>query len=271
MNEQNLPEAPEAKKFSSSDFTNNLADEDGHFLTAVAEQKQKQKIRLLVILSAICVLLGIGFLGSRFLNYYDRTLRNVLFDYREGESVISSDISDGGEKALAISDSIGGSIHIDAVEMWFSISNRTIEDSISGMIYEYSGVGESLSIRTGVRNALLTKKSSLRRRSGVCEEEQKGEWTTVSDAQLPCLLDFCFSATDHGNSLLHFDSSYSTRVNGTAYNCEVWLLETKLNGITSYFTLYRYYGSDNRLSAVRVLPGSSNLMAVYEIKNYTFL
>ena len=269
MNGRIQPDAPQEKKFSSSDFSDEFTEDSSFVQTAAGELKQKRRVRLLLILSALCVLIGIGFICNQTLNFYDRTLRKLQFDYRDGESASSSDLSEEGEKALAIYESIGSNIRISAIEMWFDLSDRTLADSLSEMQYEQSGIGEMLNVKTGIRNWLLTTKRSLRRRGGVCEEERKGEWTKVSDAQLPCLTDFCFSVSDHGDSKLRFDSSFGTVVNGTSYTCEIWLLETKLNGFTSYFTLYRYYGTDDRLASVRVLPGSSELMAVYEIKDYS--
>ena len=269
MNEHNQPAAPEAKKFSSADFADGLTDDGVLLQSAADEQKQKRRMRLLLILTTVCILLGVGFICNQTLNFYDRTLRKLHFDYRDGETVAVSDVSETGEKAVAINDSITGSIRISAVELWFDLSDQSLADSLSEMEYEMSGVGEFLTVKTGVRNWLLTKKRSLQRRNGVCEEKQKDEWISVSDAQLPYLTDFCFSVADHNNSKLQFESSCTTMVNSTAYTCETWLLETKMNGITSYFTLYRYYGQDDRLAAVRVLQGSSNLMAVYEIKDYS--
>ena len=260
MKEQNRPEP---KQFSSADF----ADE-AILVTAASEQKQKRKVRLLLILTALCILLGIGFFGLRKLNFYERTLRALNFDYRLREEVSPIELPNPGEKAAAVAGTIGGTVKLSTVEMWFDIKEQ-LAGSVSAMEYEYSGAGEKLSVKTGVRDGLLTKKQNLRRFGGKTEAETKDDWDAVSDALLPCLYDFCFAAADHGDSYLQCSQSYQSVVGSSTYTCEIWLLQTPTNGMTSYFTLYRYYGKDGRLAAVRVAPGSSDLMAVYEIKDYS--
>ena len=262
------PMIPEAKQFSSADFTDGLSEDGSLLVTAAEERKQKRKVRLLLILTLLCVLLGVSFICNQTLNYYDRTINALSFDYRQREEVDPAPLPEAGEKAQAVAASVGSSVKVSTVEMWFDAQEK-LANTLSGMEYEYSSSGETLSVRTGIRDWFLTKKRSLRRTSGKSEEELGETWNEVSDAEFPCLYDFFFAVEDSDMRLLQCSSSYATTVGSTRYTCEIWLLQTVMNGQIEYFTLYRYYGENGRLAAVRVLQSGTTMMAVYEIKDYS--
>lgn len=260
--------SPEGKQFSSADFADSSIEEGTLLVTAADDRKRRRKLLILLILTLLCILVGVGFYLSRTMSFYNRTIRSLNFDYRQREEVTADPAAETGAKGLALAGSVGGTVQVRAVEMWFDAS-EVLADSVSEMDYTYSGSGEELSVRSGGKNGLRTQKQTLRRTGGKSESEQDDGWVQVSDSELPCLYDFFFAAGDHDQSIIWCDSSYHSVVGDTAYTCEIWLLETKMNGQTEYFTLYRYYGADNKLAAVRVLQSETNMMAVYDIKDYS--
>ena len=256
---QELPVVPPPAE-SESEF---------HYEPIEDPDKFRRKVKILLILVAVCVLIGILFFVNNTFNFYDMHIRKQRFDYRKGETVGKTVSEDTSELAVRLSEQIRQPlVQIQAEQSTFGLNGDYLSQ-ITAYDYIFAADKEELSFRTGIEDWILTESGTLRRTAAGVERKKGSEWTAETEEPMPALYDYCFAAADRGQTKLAFNASYDTRVNDNDYRCEIWLMETQSSGMTFYYTLYRYYQPDGQLAAVRVLRNNQQLMYVYEIKNYT--
>lgn len=273
MNEEmnnNTPETAEEEqpKFVKPEFPP-VTEEYAPLADAVgAEVKQSRKFKLLVILMILAALLGIYLLFAGKLSFYERTLRHIGFDYRDGE-IIGESVNPDTSIAEQLAEQFQGKSIAFRTVRYSMYNDRTMTNSVSEYDITLSANGGSSTQRTGLANRLLTQKEQILDENGSIKEKTLFKWHDVADLSIPCL-DVLFFAVDQTDSYIaQLDSSSSSVINGETYQCEIWLVEILDQAAPVYFTTYRYY-TDGQLAGVRVLNSNSEIMDIYDIKDYAF-
>lgn len=239
---------------------------------AVDKEERKRAVkRILLILLIVTAVLATLFLifGKNF-NFYRRGMRNLEFDYRDGEGVQREDTQNGGEYSLALAGRYAtGKVRIEAYSYGIDTESGETLDYLSEFDYLGTASEETLTEKSCSSDMYLSSESKFRKDAETGEVGQKrgGKYETSADLYFPGLRDFCVSASSRGRSKLSFHESYDTTVGANSYTCEVWLLEDD-TGAPVYYTLYRYF-SAGELCAVRVLRSDSTLMEIYDIREIT--
>ncbi len=234
--------------------------EEVPFVPYVTEARQansrRKKIALIILalLSAAALLLG-GFLFfARRYNFYSKTMKNLQFDYRNGESMDEETKTDLAARAEALAGKIGSNVRLHANVYAFSV-NRELSSTVSQYDYTRTADEENLHICTGKEGWFSTASTDLKH--SLNQED--------SEAAFPHLYAFFFAAESSDDFTLQCVDSYYTGVGKTTYVCEVYVMDTA----DTNYTLYRYYCGDT-LKAVRVLSTQTERMDVYDITELTF-
>lgn len=264
MDEKNTP-VPE--HFSSADMIEQVGvlTEEDKLPPVIDEAKQKRRVVLLISLIAVTVLAAAFMICNRQFNYFDRTLKTLQFDYREGETVDEETEVPLAEKSLALARRTEGQpVSLNAVKLCFSYSG-TLSETVSVQDYRSDGTTETLDASTGTSGLMFPVKRHYRRTGDVTEMQDGSKWVPAASDALPRLADLCFGAVSHDGITLACLDSYRTVIGTTAYICELWLVDCTQGDTVSHYTVYRYFSGDT-LCGVRVLAGDSDTMDVYDIR-----
>lgn len=228
-------------------------------------RKKKLLLTILVILGTFLVLLFGFILVSRYASLYARTVRNLGFDYRQGEQSSDSLLSNDTSVAVEIASQLQGeSVSIDAVTMLFD-ENGGYTPTLTLYDYHRNDAESTLMMKTCAAFWLPVESTELKQTGDVCYTKSGGDWVQDDSLQIPDLYAYCFSVDeDDGFSLYQ---RYSSTVDDDVYLCELWLMEDRSGDETIYNTLYRYYDGDT-LCGVRLLPSYSTDMLVFDIREY---
>lgn len=232
-----------------------------------SQAKQSGKLRLLLVLALIAALLGGLLVYNNHFAFYERTLRNLNFDYQNGETT-SKSFPTKSQYAQNIAKNLyGKTISLHTVMYAFD-SAQTLQRTLTVYDYSVSPDSAEMTAKTGTTKWLFTDTQKMRMHGSTVEEHKNGHWEEVEANQFPYFDLFFFATenTDQYSASLY--DSYPTTVGSTLYHCEVWLIELYQGNSPIYYTLYRYYLND-KLTAVRMLNDRSDLMYVYDIQDYT--
>lgn len=233
-----------------------------------AEAKQSRKIKLLIILMIIAALLGVYLLLAGKLSFYERTLRHLNFDYREGELTTESNDSDTSYAEQIAQQFDGKQISYHAVEYTMN-ADYSLAPSVSEYNVTISPDSGESTKRTGFAKRMLTKKEQLLDENGSVKSKSFFQWHDVADLQLS-YLDVLFFATDNADVYsTKLDSRFASVIKGNTYQCEIWLVEIRGTQQPVYYTAYRYYAG-GKLVGARLLESTSDSMEIYDIKDYSF-
>ncbi len=254
-------------EFSSAD----LKDADLLPLPSPHRHKKMLTVILVVVLILLLLLMGYAIAAGNF-TLYARTIKQIKFDYRQGE--ITDQPLEAVTKTTAdvIMQQLGErDVAIEAVAMLFN-ENGTYTPTLTLYSYLHTAketAADTLTMQTCAEYWFPTETTSLKQNAdGQCyisTENEQNNWTETDSFHIPNLYDYCF-ATEETDGVEHY-ASYHSRVGNTNYLCEIWLMEEESEEDTVYNTLYRYYDGD-RLCALRLLPSYSTNMLVFDIVDY---
>ncbi len=259
---------PAAEHFSSADIIEQVGvlTENDTLPPVIDEAKQKRRVVLLIVLIAIAVLAAAFMICNRQFSYFDRTLKTLQFDYRDGETIDEETEVPLAEQSLALARSMEGQpVSLTAVKLCFSYSG-TLSETVSVQDYRSDGTTETLDTATGTAGLMFPVRRHYRRTGDVTELRDGGKWVPAASDALPRLADLCFGAVSHDGVSLSCLDSYRTVIGTDAYICELWLMDCTQGDSVSHYTVYRYF-SAGTLAAVRVLSGDSDTMDVYDLRN----
>ena len=233
------------------------------------QNKWKRKRILLLCLLGAAVLLGLFIIFGRRNCLYNRMMRNLEFDYRNGEEIDNTQTALTGWAERAADAVAGKNLTLQA-NMYCFNSSGALSLSASKYSYERTADGTAdLHIQTGGANSIRTEKSSYHTDANGKAEQVSGSLSQNADLYAAELLyDFCFAVEDTDRIKIERRNAYETFVGERRYTCEVWVMSATVNKTLKYFTLYRYY-SGSELNALRMLDTTSDLMFVYDITEYT--
>ncbi|MCQ2417736.1 MAG: hypothetical protein MJ071_07995 [Oscillospiraceae bacterium] len=232
-------------------------------------QRSKKKGIVLVILLILIIAFFVFGYVSKNQNFYQRTLRNLQFNYLQGEYADDTMDDDAGDLAKAISARAKGKrIDIQANAYVFD-ENGILFPTLSVYHYTDTSTKRILEARSGTSDSFLTKSSTIRSDGSITEKKKNNAWNQTYEVSIPNLTEICFGTESHDNFQFKCAAGFSANVNNQNYYCEIWLMENNSTDTTTYTTLYRYY-SGERLAGVRVLKDTSTVMEVYDITDYSF-
>ncbi|MBQ3941144.1 MAG: hypothetical protein II723_08525, partial [Oscillospiraceae bacterium] len=219
-----------------------------------------------IVLIVIAVLAAAFMICNRQFNYFDRTLKTLQFDYRDGETIDEETEVPLAEKSLALARSMEGQeVSLNAVKLCFSFSGM-LSETVSVQDYRSDGTTETLDAATGTAGLMFPVRRHYRRTGDVTELRDGSKWVPAASDALPRLADLCFGAVSHDGISLSCLDSYRTVIGTSAYICELWLMDCTQGDTVTHYTVYRYFSGDT-LCAVRVLSGDSDTMDVYDLKS----
>lgn len=229
--------------------------------------RRSAKIRLLLIVLGILLLLaGLLFYNAQF-NFYDRTMRHLGFDYRNGESIGAS-LGTDTSVAIPIANRVQNStLSLHAVH-YVLIDAATTDRTVTVLDYTHAADHNAIALRSGVEDWIFTKSESIRETSDGCEVKSGFHWEQTTELQVPDYATLFFAAADTAHHKVKLYDCYPACVNEKQYTCEIWLIEQKDVEQPVYFTVYRYYSGDI-LAAVRILNSNASTMSVFDITDYT--
>ena len=221
---------------------------DPDFVPFAVLAKRKRRIRLLIVLTVLAVLMTGFLIINAQCNLYDRTMRNLDFDYRSGETINEETITDTGDRAATLAAQLDGkSIRCEAACYTFTTDGFLL-NGVECVDMQSANGSSSYTVRTGVQDWLFT------------HTEQYTEMQP--DLQL-CF--FAVADTQDTTAMLY--SAYQTVVGSDHLTCEVWLCSEI--AAQTYYTCYRYYDS-TQLVGVRILCNNDDLIRVYDIQSITY-
>lgn len=230
---------------------------------AIGAEQKKPVFRIITcIVAGLALLAGIFLLCSNLFGLYDRTFKQLSFDYRDGETI--GEVIAELPESRSIEDK---TISITAARYSFD-SAEQLDISASALEYSHNSTEDSLHEKIGVPNWLFSQSYNLRQIGNFCEEKSLFRWKSTDEHFVPDLAAICFATESTDRAVIQFYDHYHSEVDGKNYQCEIWLMEEIVSGQTVYHTIYRYYDGD-RLAAVRVVKSNSDFMDVYDIKSYS--
>lgn len=248
-------------------------DAEGTFVPYASEfhegkQKAKKMLRLLMITFCAVVAVTLTLAVLRHQNFYHKAVKQLAFDYREGEAIDTETDVGFGTFSAELAKNMTGNLSFTARQTLFNMEGKFIP-AISDYEYTASGKEQYLTVRTGTENAIFTGGSEQRLTAEGYALKKGSKWETSSEYAFPNYKQLFFGVDSTDKYTFVCYDSYATIVDVRAYTCELWLIEDHTGGGTTYYTVYRYYNAGGRLMAVRVLSDRDEVMEVYEITGYT--
>lgn len=233
------------------------------------DKRLGRKAVILIVLAALLVLVPVFVFTARRLNFFHKTINQLAFDYREGETADENHAEQFGGYSLKISEQMKDKqVSVSAVTYSFNDKGGMFTD-VASYDYTKNGAESVLDVCIGSEKSLFSKKMTLRNNGSRTEMKKGSGWEADNDAYVPPLSDFFFGTKNHGDISFECCDGYETVVGKTNYNCEIWLMQAGSDSNAEYYTLYRYFDG-GKLAAVRVLVSTDTLMDVYDIRSYSF-
>lgn len=224
------------------------------------DKRLKPAVVIMIAVGILALVVMIVLMVGKNHNYYERLIKSIGFDYRNGELIAEDLDIEKGVCANAVSAELSGKSYSFDTVMYSLDESNLIQEIVSEYYYEHTPEKDTIKSIFGAKGVMMKKKTT--------EEIPLGTVTTVKSSTSLLLKEYLFGTTAH--DVYTFDSydAYQTTVGGRNYTCEVWLMCDSRSGTPVHYTLYRYY-SGTRLAAVRVINDIDMMTEIYDVKSYS--